>query len=173
MALVGLVGRARAGKDTVAGLLGLPIVKLAQPVKDAVRVLYGWTDNHTEGHLKDLRDPRFDVTPREAMVHLTNAMKKLNGPKFFSHRFLENWDGKSAIITDVRYQEDLDMLHKYGAVFVRVERKGCSNHAHELPIDSLKVDYVIKNNGTMSELAEEITSLKRELKGHTLASRDR
>jgi hypothetical protein len=65
------------------------------------------------------------------------------------------------------------MLRKYGAVFVRVERKGCSNHAHELPIDSLKVDYVIKNNGTMSELAEELTSLKRELKGHTLASRDR
>lgn len=172
MALVGLVGRARAGKDTVAGLLGLPIVKLAQPVKDAIRVLYGWTDNHTEGHLKDLRDARFDVTPREAMVHLTDAMKKLNGPKFFSHRFLENWDGKSAIITDVRYQEDLDMLRKYGAVFVRIERQGCSNHAHELPIDTLKVDYVIKNNGTISDLAEELTSLKRELKHHTLASRD-
>jgi len=173
MALVGLVGRARAGKDTVAGLLGLPIVKLAQPVKDAIRVLYGWTDNHTEGHLKDLRDARFDVTPREAMVHLTNAMKKLNGPKFFSHRFLENWDGKSAIITDVRYQEDLDLLRKHGAVFVRVERQGCSNHAHELPIDTLKVDYVIKNNGTMSDLVDELTNLKRELKHHTLASRDR
>ena len=64
----------------MAGLLGLPSLKLAQPVKDAVRVLYGWTDNHTEGHLKDLRDPRFDVTPREAMVHTRFLVGYLPNP---------------------------------------------------------------------------------------------
>lgn len=173
MALVGLVGRARAGKDTVAGLLGLPVLKLAQPVKDAVRVLYGWTDNHVEGNLKDLTDPRFNLTPREAMVHLTDVMKKHHGPTFFSHRLLENWNGESAIITDVRYQADLDMLRKYGAVFVRVERPGCSAHAHELPIDSLKVDYVIRNTGTISDLTAELIHLKRELKDRTRVFQDR
>jgi hypothetical protein len=173
MTLVGLVGRARSGKDTVAGLLGLPILKLAQPVKDAVRVLYGWTDHHIEGNLKDIPDPRFDVTPRSAMIHLTDVMKKRHGPEFFSKRLLDVWDGTSAIITDVRYQEDLDMLRARGAVFVLIERPGCSDHRHEDSLAGMKVDYVIPNTGTVGQLQDVLGSLRRELKGRIPEFRDR
>jgi len=170
---VGLVGRARSGKDTVARLLGLPILKLAQPVKDAVRVLYGWTDHHIEGCLKDVPDPRFNITPRDAMIHLTDAMKKRHGPRFFSERLLDVWDGTSAIITDVRYQEDLEVLRKRGAVMVRIERPGCSNHKHEDNLAIMKVDYVIHNTGSIQELDSLLNSLRRELKHHTPESRGR
>ena len=173
MTLVGLVGRARSGKDTVAGLLGLPILKLAQPVKDAVRVLYGWTDHHIEGNLKDVPDPRFNITPRSAMIHLTDVMKKRHGLDFFSKRLLDIWDGTSAVITDVRYQEDIVVLRQKGAVLVRIERPGCSDHPHEDGLAAMKVDYVIRNDGSIPELNMVLNSLRRELKGHTLVSQYR
>jgi hypothetical protein len=156
MTLIGLVGRARSGKDTVANLMGLPILKLAKPVKDAVRVLYGWTDMHIEGALKDTLDPKFNITPREAMIHITNAMKKRHGIDFFANRFMDEWDGKSGIVTDVRYQVDAEILRLKGAVIVRVERPGCSFHPHEDGLENIRVDYLIRNDGTVSDLIHRI-----------------
>lgn len=156
MTLIGLVGRARSGKDTVASLIGLPILKLAKPVKDAVRVLYGWTDVHIEGPLKDTLDPKFNITPREAMIHITNTMKKLHGIDFFSNRFMDQWDGKSGIITDVRYQVDAEILRLKGAVIIRIERPGCSFYPHEDSLENIRADYVIRNDGTVSDLTHRI-----------------
>lgn len=156
MTLIGLVGRARSGKDTVAGLIGLPILKLAKPVKNAVRALYGWTDLHIEGTLKDTVDPKFNITPREAMIHITDTMKKRHGIDFFSNRFMDEWDGTSGIITDVRYQVDAEILRNRGAIIIRVDRPGCSFHPNEDGLENIRVDYTIRNDGTISDLIHHI-----------------
>ena len=163
MTLIGLVGRARSGKDTVARLFDLPNLKLAKPVKEAVRVLYGWDDVHIEGALKDTIDPKFDITPREAMIHITNVMKKRHGVDFFSNRFMDTWDGKSGIVTDVRYQVDAEILRSKGAVMIRVDRPGCSFHPHEGGLDHIRVDYVIINDGTIGQLSELINHIRESL----------
>jgi hypothetical protein len=163
MTLIGLVGRARSGKDTVAGLFGLPILKLAKPVKDAVRVLYGWTDVHIEGALKDAVDPKFDISPRDAMIHITNTMKKRHGVDFFSNRFMDEWDGNSGIVTDVRYQVDAAVLRSKGAIMIRIDRPGCSFHPHEGGLEHIKVDYVIVNDGTIGQLSEVINHIRESL----------
>lgn len=52
--VIGLVGRSRVGKDTIADYIisKYPYykrVRLSQPIKDAIRVLYGFTEQQLEG----------------------------------------------------------------------------------------------------------------------------
>lgn len=169
--IIGLVGRARSGKDTVARILGLPIVKLAKPVKDAVSILYGWSDEHIEGRLKDEVVPRFHMSPRDSMIHLTRVMKEKHGGDFFSSSFLGKWDGTPVVISDVRYMEDVETLKKAtSVVLVRVVRPNCSAIPDEARIESIPVDYVIHNEGSLSDLSDITKRVKSDIV-HTLLER--
>lgn len=64
--IIGLCGAARSGKDTVAEMLvqhlGVGAVKriqIAGPLKRFCREVFDWTEDHTDGHLKDLPDERY------------------------------------------------------------------------------------------------------------------
>lgn len=159
--IIGLVGRSRTGKDTVASLFSedFKIRKLALPVKDACKALYGWSDIEVESELKEVVDPRWSISPRQAMVYLTNSMKKLNGHNFFTKRFFENWDGEPTIITDVRYEEDINEIHLHKGITIKVERETGPRHSFENHIDDLNTTYVIQNNGTIDNLRSELDRL--------------
>jgi len=65
--IVGLCGAARSGKDTFATMLaeeyGRPHVRIqvAGPLKAYLRNLFDWTEEHTDGALKDVPDPRYPL----------------------------------------------------------------------------------------------------------------
>ena len=96
--VVGLVGRARSGKDTVAKALGpeYTLKRMARPVKDACKALYAWTDEALESVLKDFKNEFWGLTPRATMVHLTHQIKEYMGQDFFTRRFFAEWDGKTS-----------------------------------------------------------------------------
>lgn len=156
--IIGLVGRSRVGKDTVAGFFTgtHKVRRLAQPVKDACKVLYGWSDVEVESAAKEQVDPRWGVTPRFAMVHLTQAMRQCMGSNFFTKSFFDSWDGSPIVIPDVRFVEDIQEIHKRGGVTIKITRKGVPDHLFECPIDSAQTMFEVENNGTIEELRTKI-----------------
>lgn len=165
--LIGLVGRARSGKDTVAKALGpeYTLKRMARPVKDACKALYAWTDEALETELKDFKNEFWGLTPRATMVHLTHQIKEYMGQDFFTRRFFAEWDGKTPIvIPDVRYSQDIDEIHRRGGVTIKIIRPGTVLHEFENEIDGLRATWTIVNDGTIDELEAKIKELLK-LKG--------
>ena len=163
MKLIGIVGRSRVGKDTVASYFSgtHEIRRLAQPVKDACKALYGWCDFAVEGSIKEVADERWGVSPRQAMVHLTTTFQEKYGPDFFTRRLVEEWDGETPIVVpDVRYKYDVDEIKRLGGITIKVTRDLAPHHEFESGVDSLVTDYTIENNGTLFEFLQKIESLR-------------
>jgi hypothetical protein len=80
-----LVARSRSGKDTVADYIGIVKRRLAGPIKNAVKELYGFSDEYLETDLKDIHIEKFQCSPREAMVNVTNAIMNVSGIEFFTN----------------------------------------------------------------------------------------
>jgi len=94
--VIGLVGRARVGKDTVADYIlskyGTYLkVRLAQPIKDAICALYGFTPQQVEGSEKEEIDVQWGISPRQAMVQLTDSMMTFMGHDFFTKRLFNHY----------------------------------------------------------------------------------
>ncbi len=66
--------------------------------------------------------------------------------------------GSPAVITGIRYQNELDMIHELGGIAVWVERpqvtesSSTAAHSSETSLSSEDFDLVISNNGTLAEL---------------------
>ncbi len=78
--------------------------RLAGPIKNAVKELYGFSDEYLETDLKDIRVEKFQCSPREAMVNVTNAIMNVSGIDFFTNRLYDAiGDNEVTIIPDIRY----------------------------------------------------------------------
>lgn len=159
--LIGLVGRSRVGKDTLASFFAdtHEVAKLARPIKDACKALYGWTDAEVEGPLKDTFDLRQGVTPRNAMVHLTESIKTFRGRDFFTRRFFDFWDERPVVITDVRYPEDIKEIHARGGTTIKITRSAAPRYEFENEIDSLETTWEISNDGTLEDLMNKMGAM--------------
>ena len=165
--IVGLVGRARSGKDTASRVLApeYTLKRMARPVKDACKALYAWTDEALESELKDFKNEFWGLTPRATMVHLTHQIKEYMGQVFFTRRFFAEWDGKTPlVIPDIRYSSDVDEIHKRGGVTIRIIRPGVVLHEFENEIEKLKTTWTVVNDGTIEELEAKIKEVLK-LKG--------
>jgi hypothetical protein len=62
--IIAMCGTARVGKDTAAKMIcdlvpGTRTLAFAEPMKQIVRDLFGWTTEHTDGALKETPDERY------------------------------------------------------------------------------------------------------------------
>jgi hypothetical protein len=159
--IIGLAGRARSGKDTVATFFEGThrVVRFAQPVKDAVKVLYGWNDDYVESGIKDRVDPKWGLTPRSAMVHIAQTTRMFAANDFFVKRLFDSWDGEPIVIADVRYKHEVDAIHERGGITIKITREGLNKHDGEFTVDELETTYQITNNDTLGGLRRQINSL--------------
>jgi hypothetical protein len=159
--IIGLVGRARSGKDTVANFFRPThsMRRFAQPMKDAVKALYGWSDAAIETNLKDVVDPYWGLTPRAAMIHMAETTKTFVSRDFFVKRLFGDWSGEPIIIADVRYENEIQAIHERGGITIKIKRSNIPVHEVENHIDSLKTTYEVVNDGTLHELRVEIERL--------------
>lgn len=164
--IIGLVGRARSGKDTVAKMIpSYQIRRIAQPIKDSLKCLYGWDNRHIEGPYKEVIDPHVKKSPREAMIETAERVKRESGQDFFIKMLLDTWDGKNLVIPDVRFQNEIDAIRKYGGILVKINREECSRFLCEDHIDALVTDYTVHNTSLPSlhsQVADILESVNRE-----------
>ena len=158
--IIGLVGRARSGKDTVANFFRQTHIlrRFAQPMKDAVKALYGWSDIAIE-NLKDAPDPYWGLTPRAAMIHMAETTKKLVSQDFFVKRLFGDWSGEPIVIADVRYENEVQAIHERGGITIKIKRSSVPKHEFEDQIDELQTTYEVGNDGTLHDLRVEIERL--------------
>lgn len=157
--IIGLVGRSRVGKDTVAEIImeDLPeyeLRRLSAPLKKAIKELYDFNVSQIETDLKEKTDRRWNKTPRECIVSLTEYMMGYMGTDFFTKRLYGEVDlPEYIIIPDVRYEHDIREIHNRGGIIIKVEKThNTVRHPFEDNIDDMVGDFLIKNDGSIDDL---------------------
>jgi hypothetical protein len=175
--IIGFTGRKFHGKDTAAKqLLGYTPMSFASPMKETVKLLFGFSEDQVNGTLKEDIDVRWNISPREALQfvgtemfreHIQLLLPDVGGD--FWVRSLENRIPKdvNVVITDVRFPNEVAMIHRMGGKVIRVKRyvsdNSYGNHISEQHIDLLDVDYEIDNNGTIEQLHDCVNNIERSL----------
>lgn len=166
--LIGILGRSRSGKDTVANIIckiypSYTIQRFAQPIKNALQEIYDFTPEQLEDDKKELIDIRYNITPRQAMQDMTYFYLDRHGAGFFSDKLFIKFDNNkmsSIIIPDVRYEHDIHQIHKRGGIIIKVSRPSLMlQHKVENNITELKGDYHIINDGSIKDLEDQIYTL--------------
>lgn len=188
--LVGIIGRKRAGKDTVAGQLisefGVQRLAFADRLR---RVLYGVNpilhryEYHTGGHrtlrVQDLVDARgWEVAKdnpevRRLLQEIGTVYRNEVDQDAWVTPVLAEADqlrrqGVPVVITDVRFPNEAEAVKAAGGKLVRVYRPGqledaASLHISETALDECLVDYGIVNDGDLEYLLDRASEFGRWL----------
>ena len=166
--VIGLTGLKRSGKTTLArelSALGYKDVAFADPLKDlAVRLdpiltgdtrlsqvidAYGWeyAKDHYPESRRILQFLGTEVVREVNPDHWVNKMRQ---------KICINHPDKKFVVSDVRFENEADVVRECGGIVVEIIRPGLS-----LPTDShssesgVCADWVIYNTGTKDELLSE------------------
>jgi hypothetical protein len=169
--LIGILGRSRSGKDTVANIItdiypeNYTIQRFAQPIKNALREIYEFTPEQLEDDQKEVIDFRYNITPRQAMQEMTTHYLNKHGAGFFSDKVFAKFDnnipsGRGIIIPDVRYAHDIHQIRSRGGIVIKVIRSDMTlKHLVENHIIDLSGDYEIINDATIQSLKDTVRKL--------------
>jgi hypothetical protein len=188
--IIGITGQAHAGKDAVADILvrrrRFCKVALADPMKRFLSEVFGFSDEQLWGHEKEVPDARWGgLTPRRALQTLGTewgrsaygdvwveyllkvAKTVLEENVGYSPQNGIEWHSspgyRGVIVSDVRFSNEADAIHRAGGKILRVERPGAglkgkaANHVSEMGI--LYSDETIQNDGTLEGLEVIVSSV--------------
>lgn len=166
MVLIGLAGKAGVGKDTAADYLQAKFdfvrYALASPIKEAIKAMFGLTDRHFERDMKEVVIPWIGKSPRQlAQLLGTEYGRNLIGEDIWlrmaKQRIMAAADvgAPGLVITDVRFDNEADMIRNAGGRIIHVWRdfaKPVAAHLSEAGVKIDSRDYVLRNNGSISVL---------------------
>ena len=175
--IVGLVGRRRVGKDTCAHAFlarGFVRIALADAPKLCVSREYGLPEDLAWWEInKDLPwagDSR--RTHRSLLIAYANA-KRQEDPDFWINLTLEECtrleaDGRSVVITDIRFPNEASGLWSKGAYLIKIVRPGIEvfDDPADSGVDSIPLwmfDGIIENVGDVEALHREALAVPHAL----------
>ncbi len=168
MKLIGISGKKRSGKNTIAEYLqrvyGYKEAAFAAPLKESARIIFGLTPAHTDGELKEVLLPAWGLTSRQIMQLLgTEAMRAAFGADVWIKSLfarIDN-DAKAVAVSDVRFPNEAWAISTAGGVVVRVNRAGLvsDDHPSETALDDYAFDYVVQNDGSIGELYNQVDAI--------------
>lgn len=178
--LIGITGKAGAGKDTLADHLavvyGATKHHFALPLKQGLNSMFGWTmEMWADREWKEAVIPWLGKSPRQlAQTIGTEWGRELIHPELWvllaEQRYL-SYEGKifssccPFVIADVRFNNEAAMIRRQGGVVLQVIREEASainQHKSEAGLQPGLVDIIVPNNGTVDEfLAESLMLLER------------
>lgn len=181
--LIGFIGTKGSGKSTASTYLtskyGFIENSFAAPLKKACQCLFLLTNEQVNGTLsqKETPDTRwFGCSPRQLLQFvgtdlLRNNLHKLMpelGSDIFIHHFRLWFQEQVAfnpnvkiVISDVRFQNELDFIHELGGTVVKIERGNeiVDTHVSESGICGLDgYDLLLDNNGDYDDLYKKLDS---------------
>ena len=135
--LIGFSGKKGSGKSYFADYLvnNKLFIKLsfASPLKEITKILFNLSDEDVKDRIKkELINPKFNASPRELMQWLgTDIMREEFNKKFDYSGSI--WidsvkdkvktlldDNKDVVIDDVRFQNEVDMIHSLGGIVINL-----------------------------------------------------
>lgn len=157
MRIIGLAGRKWSGKDTSADYLvrryGFTKYAFAGPLKGFCRDIFDLDHVQLYGVKRDVKDARYDLTPRQLMQKFGSDFLRDMIDRDFWIKFFVRWAQKQQrpiVVSDVRFQNELDIIKSLGGHVIKLERKDAGHisddpHSSEC-VDSLKnIDVIIEN----------------------------
>lgn len=173
--IIGLLGRARAGKDTVATMLQTilqqnhdkeySIVRLAEPIKAAVSALYGVSRDILEGPDKEVVMHNYNITPREAMQEVTRYYMKKHGDDFFSQRVFTQYKNSNIIVPDIRFSTDTQKIKENNGIVIKVVRDNNQvSYTCEDTVDNCTYDFILHNDKSLYDLQKKVEELSQKLR---------
>lgn len=186
--IIAICGLKRSGKDTIADYLcskyGYTKIKIANPLKQGLKVMFGFTDEQLESDKKDEIDPRWEVQPRKIMQFVGTEVMQYQlqqiipgiGRKVWIRSLIEEHvnnsqhSNKLLVIPDLRFLHEYEELSKYNAVFWRVDRVTeldhlnhvCDLHISEKEYLQIPVSHIFKNE-TKKDLYNQVDSKIKQL----------
>lgn len=202
MQIIGVVGFIGSGKGTVGDILcnhhGFVADSFAASLKDVVATIFGWPRNLLEGDTEESRKFRETVdsfwseklqrqfTPRLALQLMgTEAGRDVFGQNLWTGSLERRIKarGKNTVITDVRFPNEIELIHSMGGIVawvIRGDRPDWYDNAlaynKGLPLENLeeikpdvhysewawigeKIDIMIDNNSTFEDLKLNVASV--------------
>lgn len=175
MHIIGFLGKKGSGKDTCSDYMvqnySSKKIAFADPMKQAIKILFQLSDEQLYGSLKEVIDPNWNVTPRHILQYVGTEMFRNNisnllpdiGNDFWIKTFelsiknIQDYD--YIVVSDVRFQNEVDIIHKLGGTLVKINRsqENIDSHISETEIDNIiDYDHVIQNNSTLEDLYNKI-----------------
>lgn len=175
MVLVGILGKKRAGKDTISDYLekkyNFNKIAFATPLKEVCKILFDFSDEQLYGDLKEVVDPNWGMSPRHMMQYLgTDILRKQIKDDMWinivRNKYLkytkENKDYRM-VISDVRFPNEIKAVHDLSGIVIKVTRPSINNkdqHESETLIDTINdYDFEVINDGTMEDLYNKIDKI--------------
>jgi len=181
--IIAFLGIKRSGKDTAGDLLvgeyGYERRSFAKPLKDGIAKMFDFSEEQVNGDLKEVIDERWGVTPREVLqifgtevmqFELPKLIPALSdvGRKFWVKRF-ELWytkEGynKNIVMTDVRFQHEVDAILRLNGIIIKVNRPSLDlesdMHPSEMELQKItNYNYYIENSSTIDEYKDKIRNV--------------
>jgi deoxynucleotide monophosphate kinase-like protein len=182
--LVGITGYATSGKDTFAKSLalrgGFHVMGMSDALVNMARVLNPLLQ-YDDGQLFELNrvldavgytEAKKIPSVREYLQRLgTEAVRDILGNdawvnaaerKFYG--WLEN--DEHVAVTGIRFPNEANMIKRFGGTIVKILRNGTepsNGHSSDTELDTLPVDVVVFNNGTVDDLGKEASKFLRTL----------
>ena len=160
--LIGIVGLAGSGKDTIAAELcasrGFVRISLADPIKVACQQWFGWDREVLWGPspLRETPDPAWaGLTPRRALQQLGTEWGRAMHPDVWVRlaiRRAREYD--RVVIPDVRFENEAAAIRAACGVVWRVVRPGlvAAEHESESGQSAIRADWTIDNAGPVAGL---------------------
>jgi hypothetical protein len=90
--IVAISGKRRSGKSFLGTILqndyGFVPISLAAPLKQMIRDHFGLTVDQTDGHLKEIVDVRYNLTPRDLMIRFGAFYRSID-PDFWVKKLFD------------------------------------------------------------------------------------
>lgn len=166
--IIGIAGKARTGKDTVAKYLftdyGFTRIAFADPVKQAAQVIFGLTNEQTwdDAH-KEVVIPYWGKSPRQIFQLIgTECVKPHFGEDIWVKRLAmvtRVLSTDDIVIPDVRFEAEASWIRENGGYILHLDRPDAvkvSSHVSEAGIALEPSDYVIMNDSTIKRLHDHV-----------------
>ena len=162
--IIGLSGKKRSGKDTVADIVcnmypSTIKYAFASPLKLEVATATGFSLKYIEEHKSNFRlilqgwgtDFRREIYGKDYWIRKMEEALKLI---LSTHEHV--------VIPDVRFLNEYEFVKSLGGVMIRIERAVdySDTHVSENELDHTTFDHVIVNDGTERDLVDKIKQLK-------------
>lgn len=178
--LIGLLGKKRVGKDTVADYLvekyQFKKETLATPIKEVCKILFDFNDDQLYGDLKEEKDDYWNIEPRIIFQYLgtdifRNDIKRILPDinnnfwvKTMEKRIGKHINNKNIVVSDLRFQNEVDMVHRLGGIVIKIDKDTSANdfqnHESETNIDTIQdYDILVNNNKKIIDLYEIIDNI--------------
>lgn len=184
MSVIGITGYARSGKDEFAKSLklrgGYETIAFSDPLADMAYVLNPLLQ-YDDGALFEYARvvDIYGYTQAKEIPSVREYLQKLGTDAVRSVLGEDVWvraasqtimshaiDGMSTAITGVRFANECEMVKAHGGIMVKIVRPGVgsvNDHISDSGIDTLAVDHVVYNDGTLQDLANKAQALLYQL----------